>query len=102
MPPRVTLPGPATMVHLGQALGYVGLWGIPPFAFPSLRFIQSSWVMPSPEKEAGCPRNPWEPLGTYLSLRNPKKRDPVRTPARNTVCMFSLFGSLPHTRSNCR
>ena len=102
MLPRVTLPGPAKLVHLGQALGYLVLWSIPPFAFPRLRFIQSSWVMPSPEKEAGYPRDQWEPQDTYLSHKNPKNRDPVKTPAINTVCMFSLFGSLPHTRSNCR
>jgi hypothetical protein len=39
---------------------------------------------------------------THLSLKNPKRRDPVKTPDRNTVSPFSLFGSLPHTRSNCR
>lgn len=58
--------------------------------------------MPSSEKEAEHPRGQRECQETHLSLKNPKRREPVRIPARNTVCMLSFFGSLPHTRSNCR
>lgn len=55
-----------------------------------------------PEEEAECPRDQRELGETHLSLKNPKRRDPVRTPDMNTVCPVSLYSSLPHTRSNCK
>lgn len=56
-----------------------------------------------PEEEAGVSQgSEGTPGETHLSLKNPKRREPVKMPDMNTVCPFSLYGSLPHTRSNCR
>ena len=52
------------------------------------------------KKREGCPRAQRKLQKTYLSVMNPKRKAPVKSPAKNMVCTISLFVSSPHTKSN--